>query len=126
VVLGTVSDAGPKLTYTLGGKPECKLTLIVEEAAKGGEAFRLYLPVFLYGDQAESAAESLDAGDVVCVDGKLSWKSTLKKDGTKLGLCVSTFAVELISKAGPAGGGVCQPAAGRSGAVVPLAVERVR
>jgi single-stranded DNA-binding protein len=98
-LLGKVADPGPKLTYTQGAKPECKLTLVVEEAAKGGEAFRLYIPVFIYGDRAESCAEAVDVGDTVALDGKLSWKSTLKKDGTKLGLCVTTFAVEVVQKA---------------------------
>jgi hypothetical protein len=33
------------------------------------------------------------------LEGRLSWKSTLKKDGTKLGLCVSCFGVEVLVKA---------------------------
>lgn len=99
IVLGKVSDAGPKLTYSDKGRLETRLTLVLEEAGKGGQTFSLYVPVFVYGDQAESAAATLDAGDVVSVDGKLSWSSRLKQDETKLGLCVSAFAVELVHKA---------------------------
>jgi hypothetical protein len=55
--------------------------------------------VFVYGNSAEAAAEEIDAGDLIAVDGRLGWKSTLKKDGTKLGLCVTTFGVDVLVKA---------------------------
>jgi single-stranded DNA-binding protein len=74
------------------------MTLIVEEG-KGEQKFSLYVPIFVYGNGAEVAAEEVNAGDLIAVDGRLSWKSTLKKDGSKLGLCVSTFAVEILVKA---------------------------
>jgi single-stranded DNA-binding protein len=57
------------------------------------------VPVFIYGANAERAAEEVEAGDLIAVDGRLSWKSTLKKDGMKLGLCVTTFGVEVLVKA---------------------------
>ncbi len=41
----------------------------------------------------------MGAGDTVAVEGRLSWKSALKKDGTKLGLCVATFGVDVLVKA---------------------------
>jgi hypothetical protein len=44
-------------------------------------------------------AAEVDVGDLIAVDGRLSWKSTLKKDGTKLGLCVSCLGVEVLVKA---------------------------
>jgi hypothetical protein len=87
------------LTYNqASAKPECRLTLIVEEG-KGDQVFSLYVPVFVYGNGAEAAASDVDAHDLIAVDGRLSWKSALKKDGTKLGLCVSTFGVEVLVKA---------------------------
>lgn len=99
VLTGKCADPGPKLTYNpASAKPECRLTLIVEDG-KGEQTFSLYVPVFIYGPGAERAAEEIDAGDVITVDGRLSWKSVPKKDGSKLGLCVSTFGVEILVKA---------------------------
>jgi single-stranded DNA-binding protein len=99
VLTGKCAEPGPKLTYNAtSAKPECRLTLIVEDG-KGDGGFSLYVPVFVYGSGAEKASEEVDAGDVIAVDGRLSWKSTLKKDGSKLGLCVSTFGVEILVKA---------------------------
>jgi len=98
VLTGKCAEPGPKLTYNpASAKPECRLTLIVEDG-KGEQTFSLYLPVFVYGPGAERAAEEVDAGDVIAIDGRLSWKSTLKKDGSKLGLCVSTFGVDVLVK----------------------------
>jgi single-stranded DNA-binding protein len=100
VLIGTVADPGPKLTYSDAGRPECRLTLMVSEpSTRGKEDYRLFIPVFCYGTSAEPAAETLETGDLVAVDGKLSWSSKLKQDGSKLGLCVTTFSVEIITKA---------------------------
>jgi hypothetical protein len=82
---GKGADPGPKLTYkAASAKPECKLTLMVEEG-RGEQVFCLYIPTFVYGSGAERAAEKVDADDIIAIDGRLSWKSTLKKDGSKLG-----------------------------------------
>ncbi len=98
VLTGMVAEPGPKMTYSSSAKPETKFTLVVSEG-KGEQTFHLYVPVFVYGAGAERVAEEVDAGDTVAVEGRLSWKSTLKKDGTKLGLCVSTFGVDVLVKA---------------------------
>jgi single-stranded DNA-binding protein len=99
VLTGRVAAPGPKLTYNAAAKPEAKLTLIVSDG-KGEQVFHLYVPVFIYGAGAERAAEDVDVGDSVAIEGRLGWKSTLKKDGSKLGLCVTTFGVEVLVKAG--------------------------
>jgi single-stranded DNA-binding protein len=99
VLIGKCADAEPKLTYNAASaKPECKLTLIVEEG-KGEQKFLLYVPIFVYGNGSEVAGEEVDAGDLIAIDGRLSWKSALKKNGSKLGLCVSCFGVEVLVKA---------------------------
>jgi hypothetical protein len=46
--------------------------------------------VFIYASGAERAAEEVDAGDIIAIDGRLGWK---------LGLCVSCFSVEVLAKA---------------------------
>jgi single-stranded DNA-binding protein len=98
VLSGKVADPGIKLSYSITSKPEAKLTLIVSEG-KGDQVFNLYIPVFVYGNGAEVAAAEVDPGDLIACDGRLGWKSTPKKDGTKLGLCVTTFGVEILVKA---------------------------
>jgi single-stranded DNA-binding protein len=98
VLTGQVAEPGPKMTYSALATPETKFTLIVSEG-KGEQVFHLYVPIFVYGTCAERAAAEIDAGDTVAVEGRLSWKSTLKKDGTKLGLCVSSFGVDVLVKA---------------------------
>jgi single-stranded DNA-binding protein len=99
VLVGTCAAPSPTLTYNAASaKPECKLTLIVSDG-KGEQTFNLYVPVFVYGANAERVAEEVEAGDLIAVDGRLAWKSTLKKDGSKLGLCVTTFAVEVLVQA---------------------------
>jgi single-stranded DNA-binding protein len=103
VLTGQVAEPGPKMTYSPSANPETKFTLVVADG-KGEQVFNLFVPVFIYGQGAERAASEVDAGDTVAVEGRLGWKSTLKKDGTKLGLCVSTFGVEILVKAeAPAG-----------------------
>jgi hypothetical protein len=84
VLTGTCADPGPTLTYNAASaKPEAKLTLIVSEG-KGEQVFNLFVPVFVYGTGAERAAEEVNAGDLIAVDGRLSWKSTLKKGAARL------------------------------------------
>jgi single-stranded DNA-binding protein len=52
-------------------------------------------PERLLGDKAEQAAETLTAGDLVLVDGKLQWKSWLDRTGEKHGrLAVLAWKVE--------------------------------
>jgi hypothetical protein len=97
VLTGQVAEPGPKLTYSATAKPETRFTLVVSEG-KGEQTFNLFVPIFVYGTGAERAAAEVDAGDTVAVDGRLSWKSALKKDGTKLGLCIATFGVDVLVK----------------------------
>src|SRR5918992_3767062 len=108
VLTGVVAEPGPKMTYSSSAKPETKFTLIVSEG-KGEQTFNLYVPVFIYGTGAERAAAEVDTGDTVAVEGRLSWKSALKKDGSKLGLCVSTFGVDGLVKAAGSDAGTALP-----------------
>ncbi len=98
VLTGQVAEPGPKMAYSSSAKPESKFTLVVSEG-KGEQVFNLFVPIFVYGAGAERTASEVDTGDTVAVEGRLSWKSALKKDGTKLGLCVSTFGVDVLVKA---------------------------
>jgi single-stranded DNA-binding protein len=94
---GTVEEPGPKVTQSATGRAETKFTLAVSEG-RGEQVFTLHIPVFVYGANAERVAHEVHIGDVIALGGRLSWKSTPKKDGSKLGLCVATFAVDVLVK----------------------------
>jgi single-stranded DNA-binding protein len=99
VLIGKVTDAGPKLYYSESGKPETRLTVMVEEPGKDNRDFRLFVPCFIYGSGAERVAADVEGDDLICVDGRLGFKSTVKKDGSKLGLVVTAWDVTVLHKA---------------------------
>jgi single-stranded DNA-binding protein len=107
VLTGKVAEPGPTLTYSAAAKPETKLTLIVSDG-KGEQTFHLFVPIFIYGAGAEKAAAEVDAGDTIVVEGRLRWKSTPKKDGSRLGLCVTTFGVDILVKAAGSDGAAAE------------------
>jgi single stranded DNA-binding protein len=97
ILCGKVSEAGPKLSYSPEGTPQCTFTLIVEEPGRNGAPFKLFVPVEVFGKQAEPVAERINAGDVVLVDGKLRWKTWVNKQGEKQGrLVVLAWAVNVL------------------------------
>jgi single-strand DNA-binding protein len=103
LLAGQVSEAGSKLSYSASGTPLCTFTLVVEESGKEGQAFKLFIPVEVYGAHAEWSAEHLDRGALILVDGKLKWKSALDKQGMKQGrLTVLGWQVSLVGTPHPA------------------------
>jgi single-stranded DNA-binding protein len=83
ILCGRVTEDGCKLTSTSDGTPQCGFSLLVEEPSREGYTSKLYVSVELYGDKAEQAAETINAGDLVLVDGKLRWKSWFDRRGEK-------------------------------------------
>jgi single stranded DNA-binding protein len=97
LLVGRVTEAGPKLTYSPGGSPQCTFTLLLEDPGPDGKRYKLFVPVDVFGKQAEPVAEQINVGDVVLVDGKLKWKSWLDQQGVKQGkLVVLAWAVSLV------------------------------
>jgi primosomal replication protein N len=86
VLTGTVSEAGPKLSYLPSGAPE----------------FKTFIPVYVYGSRAETVAETVEPGMAVLIDGKLAYKSMVKAGEKAGGLVVTAWAVELIGAESPA------------------------
>ena len=93
-LIGRVSDFGPKLTYNANGKPECSVTLMLEEPGKDGYVFKTFVAVQVVGPRAEEAAETLEPGDLCLVEGKLSYKAGQMKDAGKV--IVLTFDVQRL------------------------------
>jgi single-stranded DNA-binding protein len=63
----------------------------------GAKVFKTFLPVQVYGAQAEALAETLQPGDVVLLDGKLACRAGKTKDSGKLVVVCS--AVEILIQA---------------------------
>jgi single stranded DNA-binding protein len=98
ILAGHVTEAGPKLTYSPEGTPQCSFTLLLEEAGRDGHVYKLFLPVEVFSTHGEWAAEHLNAGDLILVDGKLKWKTWVDKKGEKQGrLAVMAWQVSLMS-----------------------------
>jgi single-stranded DNA-binding protein len=97
ILAGQVADAGLKLSYSSEGTPQYHFTLLLEEAGKDGQVYRLFLPVEVFSTHGQWAAEHLNASDRILVDGKLKWKSWVDKKGEKQGkLMVMAWQVSLL------------------------------
>jgi single-stranded DNA-binding protein len=91
IVSGVIGE--PKIGWLESGKPELQLNLTIEQ--EGG--FKLYVQVFCYGKDAERLAETLEAGDRVLIDGKLSWRSTVKTGVKESRMVVACYGVERLA-----------------------------
>jgi len=99
VLIGTVTEAGPKLTYGDTGQPECRWTLAIEGPGAQGRVFTTYVPCSAWGKAAETIAESLEAGDLVCIrDGRLKFRSALVKGEKVNKLEVSCWHVSVLQR----------------------------
>jgi single-stranded DNA-binding protein len=94
LLTGTITE--PRLGWLESGKPELRLVLTVEQ--DGG--FKLYAQVFCYGKDCERLAETLEAGDRVLIDGKLSWRSTVKAGVKESKMVVTCYGVEVLTLPG--------------------------
>jgi single-stranded DNA-binding protein len=96
VLAGEIGQYGVKISWTETGKPQTSFTLVCSEATKSG-AFKSFISVVVVGPQAETMAETLEAGDLVLLEGKLQYKPGRMKEAGKL--VVTTFAVQRLTAA---------------------------
>ena len=47
----------------------------------------------------EHIDEDVNPADYVLIDGTLGWKSALKKDGSKVGLVITAWTIEVLTRA---------------------------
>jgi single-stranded DNA-binding protein len=99
ILSGTVGQYGAKIAWTEAGKPQTSFTLVCEEPSRGEAAttYKTFIPCLVVGPQAEPCAETLEAGDVVLLEGKLAWKAGKSKDAGRLH--VVAFSAERLSAA---------------------------
>jgi single-stranded DNA-binding protein len=104
IIVGRVSNKGPRLTYDERGIPTCSMVVEVDEPSKTGKVFTTYLPVEVVGKYAEEAADALESGDDLTVEGKLKFRSVVDaQTGQKASkMILSTWTV---TKGAPAHAG---------------------
>ncbi len=96
LLVGKVTDTGAKILWTERGAAQTSFTLQIDEMGRDGKVFKLFVPVVVY-NKAEQVAESVNAGDLVAIDGKLGWASRVdKKTGETIGkLTVLAWSVQV-------------------------------
>ena len=99
----------PELKYTPGnGTAVTTLTLAVDNYnSKSGEKTADFIPVVIWGKQAENTAQYMSKGSQIAISGRISVRSYDAKDGTKryvTEVVADTFnGVSFLSKGNGAG-----------------------
>ena len=101
----------PELKYTPGnGTAVTTLTLAVDNYnSKSGEKTADFIPVVIWGKQAENTAQYMSKGSQIAISGRISVRTYDAKDGTKryvTEVIADTFnGVSFLSKGNGAGNG---------------------
>ena len=84
ILLGRLTK-DPEVRYTGTGKVVCQFTLAVDRpfANQDGQREADFIPVVIWGKQAETCGNSLTKGQRVLVEGRLQIRSYDGKDGNK-------------------------------------------
>lgn len=115
ILLGRLTR-DPEVRYTQTGKVVCQFTLAVDRPFGNQEGQREadFIPVVIWGKQAETCGNSLSKGQRVLIEGRLQVRSYDAKDGTKRYVTeVIADRFEFIERKGDAAahGGSTSPAA---------------
>ena len=84
ILLGRLTK-DPEVRYTDSGKVVCQFTLAVDRPFTNPDGKREadFIPVVMWGKQAETAGNGLHHGNRALVDGRLQIRSYEGKDGNK-------------------------------------------
>ena len=110
----------PEVRYTSTGKVVCQFTLAVDRpfANQDGQREADFIPVIIWGKQAEVCGNSLTKGQRALVEGRLQIRSYDAKDGSKRWVTeVIANSFEFIERKGDFShaGGTQVPNAGGNG-----------
>jgi len=109
----------PEARFTQGGLAICKLSVAVTEKVKDGDAWKdstEWFRVTVFGKQAENAAQYLQKGRSVLVEGRLKTEKYKDKDG------IEKTSVELVANSVVfVGGGDDKGGGGKSKTAAPPA-----
>ena len=110
IIIGRLTK-DPELKYTPGnGTAVTTLTLAVDNYnSKSGEKTADFIPVVIWGKQAENTAQYMIKGSQIAISGRISVRTYDAKDGTKryvTEVIADTFnGVSCLSKGNGAGNG---------------------
>lgn len=107
----------PEVRYTQTGKVVCQFTLAVDRPFSNQEGQREadFIPVIVWGKQAELCGNSLTKGQRALVEGRLQIRSYDTKDGSKRWVTeVIANNFEFIERRGDFGGNGGAPAGNAS------------
>lgn len=97
----------PEVRYTPNGRVVCQFTLAVDRpfANQEGQREADFIPVVIWGKQAETCGNSLTKGQRALVEGRLQIRNYDAKDGTKRYITeVVADRFEFIERKGDFGG----------------------
>jgi len=91
----------PELKFTQGnGKSVATFTLAVDRRSKDGQREADFIPIIIWGKQAENTANYTAKGSLVAVSGRIQTRSYDAKDGTKRYVTeVVAEEIQFLSKA---------------------------
>lgn len=107
----------PEVRYTQTGKVVCQFTIAVDRPFSNQEGQREadFIPIIVWGKQAELCGNSLTKGQRVLVDGRLQIRSYDAKDGSKRWVTeVIANNFEFIERKGDFAGGNAQAGAAKA------------
>ena len=107
----------PEVRYTQTGKVVCQFTIAVDRpfANQDGQREADFIPVIVWGKQAELCGNSLTKGQRVLVEGRLQIRSYDAKDGSKRWVTeVIANGYEFIDRKGDFANGGVPASAGKA------------
>lgn len=107
----------PEVRYTQTGKVVCQFTIAVDRpfANQDGQREADFIPVIVWGKQAELCGNSLTKGQRVLVEGRLQIRSYDAKDGSKRWVTeVIANGFEFIERKGDFANGGAPVSAGKA------------
>ena len=122
----------PEVRYTQTGKVVCQFTIAVDRpfSNQDGQREADFIPIIIWGKQAETCGNSLTKGQRVLVEGRLQIRSYDAKDGSKRYVTeVIADRFEFIEKrsegqgAAPSGSNPAAPGMEAFGSAVPFDEE---
>lgn len=107
----------PEVRYTQTGKVVCQFTIAVDRPFSNQEGQREadFIPIIVWGKQAELCGNSLTKGQRVLVEGRLQIRSYDAKDGSKRWVTeVIANSFEFIERKGDFAGGSTPASSGKA------------
>ena len=107
----------PEVRYTQTGKVVCQFTIAVDRPFSNQEGQREadFIPIIVWGKQAELCGNSLTKGQRVLVEGRLQIRSYDAKDGSKRWVTeVIANSFEFIERKGDFAGGGAPASSGKA------------